>query len=167
MQYTAPIFMGGLVRWLVELRTKPRSGKEDVDEAAEIAKSETGPGLLLASGYIAGGTLAGVVIAIMQLPFFAPETAFGAGDKVLVQIEGASHRGIVESVDKEAETAVVELETEGKGIVTPFTDLTKLPVIENDWVPWSVFIALMVLLALIAMRRLRPTPAVETRPAKK
>jgi putative OPT family oligopeptide transporter len=51
---TTPIFIGGLVRLVAErLRGKPKSE----------AESETSPGVLLASGYIAGGTLCGLVIA--------------------------------------------------------------------------------------------------------
>src|SRR5262249_37570346 len=38
-------------------------------EIEAIRKSETSPGVLLASGYIAGGSLAGVVVAFLE---FAP-----------------------------------------------------------------------------------------------
>ncbi|HEV3303857.1 MAG TPA: oligopeptide transporter, OPT family [Planctomycetaceae bacterium] len=69
MQYTTPIFLGGLVRYAVErLTAKPAAPTQD--EATAIAESETGPGVLLSSGYIAGGTLAGVLIAFLELPFF-------------------------------------------------------------------------------------------------
>ena len=51
---TTPIFIGGVVRLIADrLRGKPKSE----------AESETSPGVLLASGYIAGGTLCGLVIA--------------------------------------------------------------------------------------------------------
>ena len=77
MQYTTPIFLGGIVRWIVDARTAPppvkeaTAGKTDArEDAKELAKSETGPGVLLASGYIAGGTIAGVLIAFLELPFF-------------------------------------------------------------------------------------------------
>jgi hypothetical protein len=51
---TMPIFIGGMVRLVAErLRGKPRSE----------AESETSPGVLLASGYIAGGTLCGLIVA--------------------------------------------------------------------------------------------------------
>jgi putative OPT family oligopeptide transporter len=52
---SAPMFIGGAVRWLVERRL--RSG------ARSIAEVESGPGVLFASGLIAGGAIAGVVIA--------------------------------------------------------------------------------------------------------
>jgi putative OPT family oligopeptide transporter len=51
---TVPIFIGGLLRLAADrLRGKPRSE----------AESETSPGVLLASGYIAGGTLCGLIVA--------------------------------------------------------------------------------------------------------
>jgi uncharacterized oligopeptide transporter (OPT) family protein len=74
MQYTLPIFLGGILRGLVDWtmrRKRPRVEEDEADEASAIAESETGPGLLLASGYIAGGTLAGVLIAFLELPFFS------------------------------------------------------------------------------------------------
>ncbi len=69
MQYTTPIFLGGMIRYAVERWTaKPAAAPQD--EAQAIAESESGPGVLLSSGYIAGGTLAGVLIAFLELPFF-------------------------------------------------------------------------------------------------
>jgi putative OPT family oligopeptide transporter len=69
MEYTTPIFLGGIIRYVAErLTTKPASATQN--EASAIAESETGPGVLLSSGYIAGGTLAGVLIAFLELPFF-------------------------------------------------------------------------------------------------
>jgi uncharacterized oligopeptide transporter (OPT) family protein len=68
MQYTTPIFLGGLVRYAVDRMTaKPAAATQD--EASTIAESETGPGVLLSSGYIAGGSLAGVLFAFLGLPF--------------------------------------------------------------------------------------------------
>jgi len=48
-----PIFIGGLLRWLTD-RWRGVSASE--------AESETSPGVLLSSGYIAGGTLCGLLI---------------------------------------------------------------------------------------------------------
>ena len=55
---TTPIFIGGLVRWLVE-RFAHKSGSQPASEL----ESEMSPGVLLSTGYIAGGTIAGVLIA--------------------------------------------------------------------------------------------------------
>ncbi|MBI3839956.1 MAG: oligopeptide transporter, OPT family [Planctomycetia bacterium] len=57
IQTSAPIFLGGLVRFAVD------KIKRQKDEA------ETSPGVLLSSGYIAGGSIAGVLIAFLS---FAP-----------------------------------------------------------------------------------------------
>jgi putative OPT family oligopeptide transporter len=51
---SSPIFVGGMLRWLSD-RLRGKSSSE--------AESETSPGILLSSGYIAGGTLCGLIIA--------------------------------------------------------------------------------------------------------
>lgn len=51
---STPIFVGGMLRWLSD-RWRGKSASE--------AETETSPGVLLSSGYIAGGTLTGLVIA--------------------------------------------------------------------------------------------------------
>lgn len=58
IQVSTPIFIGGLVRYLVD-RVMKRSA----------AESEMSPGVLLSSGYIAGGAIGGVVLAFLE---FAP-----------------------------------------------------------------------------------------------
>lgn len=62
---TSPIFVGGLVRALVN-----RTRKNGSDEATE---SDIGPGMLYATGLVAGGSLAGMLIAFLQ--GFAESTA--------------------------------------------------------------------------------------------
>jgi uncharacterized oligopeptide transporter (OPT) family protein len=59
---STPIFIGGLVRLAAEkIRGKPKSE----------AEAETSPGVLLASGFIAGGTLCGLIIAFFA---FLPDS---------------------------------------------------------------------------------------------
>jgi hypothetical protein len=62
---STPILVGGMARWLVD-RGRQRSlkarGLTDEEAAAEADKS---PGVLMASGYIAGGAIAGILIAFM------------------------------------------------------------------------------------------------------
>src|SRR5439155_4058504 len=56
-----PIFIGGLLRW--------GSDKARGTSASE-AETETSPGVLLSSGYIAGGTVCGLIIAFSaSLPY--------------------------------------------------------------------------------------------------
>ena len=64
---STPIFVGGMVRWLVDryLYTKPEN--KGLSEARMAAETDKSPGVLLASGYIAGATLAGVVFAFLNL----------------------------------------------------------------------------------------------------
>ena len=64
---SAPIFVGGVVRWLVDkyLRKKPENARLSEEEMA--AETDKSPGVLLASGYIAGATLAGVIYAFLNL----------------------------------------------------------------------------------------------------
>ncbi|MBN1418975.1 MAG: OPT/YSL family transporter, partial [Planctomycetes bacterium] len=53
---STPIFTGGLVRYAIGRYKKLRGGE---------GESDSGPGVLLSSGYIAGGTIAGVVLAFL------------------------------------------------------------------------------------------------------
>jgi uncharacterized oligopeptide transporter (OPT) family protein len=62
---SAPIFVGGLVRWLSDRHVRRKhSGKGLTDEQL-TAEGDKSPGVLLASGYIAGGAIAGILIAFM------------------------------------------------------------------------------------------------------
>jgi uncharacterized oligopeptide transporter (OPT) family protein len=59
-----PILVGGLVRRFVDRRNSRLPRHAPMTEEERIAASESRAGVLLASGYIAGGALAGIVIAI-------------------------------------------------------------------------------------------------------
>jgi hypothetical protein len=76
---TTPIFAGGILRFLADrIRGKPKSE----------ADSETSPGALLASGYIAGGTLCGLIIAFFA---FLPDSfnaAINLGSHLFGETEG-------------------------------------------------------------------------------
>lgn len=61
-----PIFAGGAVRWLVDLGIRKSMKHQTVSEEELVAESDKSPGVLLASGYIAGGAIAGIVIAFMS-----------------------------------------------------------------------------------------------------
>lgn len=51
---TSPIFIGGLVKWFIERKSK-----------ASAEEAEIGPGALFSSGLIAGGAITGIIIAAM------------------------------------------------------------------------------------------------------
>ncbi len=60
---SAPIFVGGMVRWLVDRRRNKTAEFANASEEERTAAGDRSPGVLLASGYIAGGALAGILIA--------------------------------------------------------------------------------------------------------
>lgn len=62
---SSPIFIGGLIRWFVDQRRRGEWRRDALDEDALGAESDKSPGVLLASGYIAGGAIAGIIIAFM------------------------------------------------------------------------------------------------------
>jgi len=61
---TLPIAVGGLVRWVADRRNNKLPQYETLNEEERQAAGDRSWGTLLASGYIAGGALAGIVIAI-------------------------------------------------------------------------------------------------------
>lgn len=62
---SAPIFVGGLVRWMVDQRRRRAPSSRNMTEEELTAEGDKSPGVLLASGYIAGGAISGIVIAFM------------------------------------------------------------------------------------------------------
>ncbi len=65
---SAPIYVGGMVRWLVDKYTRRKHAGARLTEDQLVAESDKSNGVLLASGYIAGGTLAGVLFAFLAIP---------------------------------------------------------------------------------------------------
>jgi uncharacterized oligopeptide transporter (OPT) family protein len=61
---STPILIGGLVRWWVD-RAQRGDNAQGLSEAELTAESDKSPGVLMASGYIAGGAIAGIVIAFL------------------------------------------------------------------------------------------------------
>ena len=62
---STPILIGGLVRLFVDRHLKSRLAHRKLSEAELIAETDKSPGVLVASGYIAGGAIAGIGIAFM------------------------------------------------------------------------------------------------------
>jgi putative OPT family oligopeptide transporter len=62
---SAPIFIGGLVRYLVDRNLRKKLRHKNLTEEQLVAEGDKSPGVLMASGYIAGGAIAGIVIAFM------------------------------------------------------------------------------------------------------
>jgi len=60
---SSPIFLGGMIRWLVDKYLRVKFKNRELTEEEFVAETDKSPGVLMASGYIAGGALAAVFIA--------------------------------------------------------------------------------------------------------
>jgi len=63
---SSPIFIGGMVRWLVDKYLRKKFGRHNLTEEQLVAEGDKSPGVLMASGYIAGGALAGIIYAFLN-----------------------------------------------------------------------------------------------------
>ena len=62
---STPILVGGFVRWLIDRHLEAKHRHRNLTEEELAAEGDKSPGVLMASGYIAGGAIAGIVIAFM------------------------------------------------------------------------------------------------------
>lgn len=77
---STPIFVGGLLRWAADKWTKKKEGEGDMS-----------PGVLFSSGYIAGGSIAGILIALLTLnPALSKSLDFSERLGALAQSDGTS-----------------------------------------------------------------------------
>jgi putative OPT family oligopeptide transporter len=60
-----PIFIGGMIRWAVDVYLRKKLAAQNLTEEQFNAETDKSPGVLMASGYIAGGAIAGIVIAFL------------------------------------------------------------------------------------------------------
>jgi uncharacterized oligopeptide transporter (OPT) family protein len=63
---SSPIFIGGMVRWLVDKYLRKKFARHNLTEEQLVAEGDKSPGVLMASGYIAGGALAGIIYAFLN-----------------------------------------------------------------------------------------------------
>src|SRR5204863_5076824 len=52
---SSPIFIGGMIRWLADLYVRKKYRGKNLTEEQLVAEGDKSPGVLMASGYIAGG----------------------------------------------------------------------------------------------------------------
>ncbi|MEO6654709.1 MAG: oligopeptide transporter, OPT family [Pyrinomonadaceae bacterium] len=64
---STPIFIGGIVRYLVDIYLKRKLKHKNLTDEQMIAETDKSNGVLLASGYIAGGAIAGILIAVFAV----------------------------------------------------------------------------------------------------
>jgi hypothetical protein len=62
---SSPIFIGGMVRWLVDKWIARKHKGSNLTHDELVAEGDKSPGVLMASGYIAGGAIAGIIIAFL------------------------------------------------------------------------------------------------------
>jgi uncharacterized oligopeptide transporter (OPT) family protein len=68
---SSPIFIGGMIRWLVDKYLAGKFKHNNLTPEELTAEGDKSGGVLMASGYIAGGALAGIVIAFLAgIPTF-------------------------------------------------------------------------------------------------
>jgi uncharacterized oligopeptide transporter (OPT) family protein len=70
LSLNTPLLVGGFIAWLVS-----RKREKDGEMAEELAQARNEKGTLIASGFIAGGALMGVVSALIK--FFGVECKLG------------------------------------------------------------------------------------------
>jgi putative OPT family oligopeptide transporter len=69
---SSPILVGGIIRYLVDRHVRRKFKNENLKEEELIAETDKSSGVLMASGYIAGGALAGIIYAFLNgLPSLA------------------------------------------------------------------------------------------------
>ena len=64
---STPIFIGGIVRYLVDIYLRRKLAAQNLTEEQVLAETDKSNGVLLASGYIAGGAIAGILIAVFAV----------------------------------------------------------------------------------------------------
>ena len=62
---SAPLFVGGVVRWAVDRWIARKHAMRNLTTDELVAEGDKSPGVLMASGYIAGGAIAGIIIAFL------------------------------------------------------------------------------------------------------
>jgi putative OPT family oligopeptide transporter len=62
---SSPILLGGMIRWGVDKWIARKHAGKNLTADQLIAEGDKSPGVLMASGYIAGGAIAGIVIAFL------------------------------------------------------------------------------------------------------
>lgn len=137
---TTPIFVGGILRWLTD---KLRGG------TGSDVETETSPGVLLSSGYIAGGTLCGLIIAFFSVPFMASfnravNVGSSLGGSIATKEKAEEIARAVAGADNAEEAAEIH--------TSMFTDVW----MESNYgkiVALLAFGALMVLLIIIGLKK--------------
>ncbi len=82
LSLSTPVFVGGIVRWVVDRYAAARQAPQNQaagHTSAEL-QSEMSPGVLMSTGYIAGGAIAGVLIAFLYFSDEIPKRLGSIGE---------------------------------------------------------------------------------------
>ena len=63
---SSPILVGGVIRWAVDKWIAKKHAGKKMTEEQLVAEGDKSPGVLMSSGYIAGGAIAGILIAFTE-----------------------------------------------------------------------------------------------------
>ena len=66
---STPIFVGGMIRWLVDIYLRKKFAAQNLNKEQIDAETDKSNGVLVASGYIAGGAIAGIMVALFSLDY--------------------------------------------------------------------------------------------------
>ena len=88
---SSPILIGGMIRWAVDRYLRGKYADRNLTEEQLMAETDKSPGVLMASGYIAGGAIAGIIVAAIsgvpqlekfnsRISAFAERNPFVTGD---------------------------------------------------------------------------------------
>jgi putative OPT family oligopeptide transporter len=66
---STPIFVGGMIRWAVDLYLRKKFAAQNLTTEQIDAETDKSNGVLMASGYIAGGAIAGIMVALFSLDY--------------------------------------------------------------------------------------------------
>ncbi len=137
---SAPIFVGGVVRKIVDVYLKKKLASQNLTEDEIVAETDKSHGVLMASGYIAGGAIAGILIAIFAVYKLSISGSVWLSDFLDAGMDFSKA-------------------TEGEGIVTIFAAWAKNhnPFFAGDqawWLGLLPFIVLSVILYLVGREKL-------------